>query len=43
MFEAIKLSYFEISFIIMLRAQSTDAIHVNVIGAIEGFIHECTI
>ena len=23
----------------MLRAQSTDAIHVNMIGAIEGFIH----
>lgn len=39
MFEAIKLSYFQISFIIMLGAQSTDAIHVNVIGAIEGLIH----
>ena len=23
----------------MLRARSTDAIHVNVIGAIEGLIH----
>ena len=23
----------------MLRAQSTDAIHVNMIGAIEGLVH----